>query len=67
MKIWEFTDDIVIAAIMATWIYSKVTGNCVVEDSYMTLALGYVFGNTIGTQIGSKLVAEDRKQPHRMG
>ena len=51
MHLWRYTDDVVVAMIMLTWIYGKVSGNFAVEDGYMTLALGYVFGHMVGKSI----------------
>lgn len=54
MQLWRYTDDAVVAIIMGVWAFGKVVGisTCTiietgVEDGYMMMCLGYVFGNIV--------------------
>lgn len=48
MQLWKYTDDIVVFMIMFVWSVSKmIPGIQPVEDKYMILCLGYVFGNIV--------------------
>ncbi len=54
MQLWKYTDDVVVFMIMGVWAFGKllailrgVDGSQIVEDTYMMLCLGYVFGNII--------------------
>ena len=48
MHLWKYTDDAVVGVLMCVWAVSKfVQTVSPVEDEYMLLALGYVFGNIV--------------------
>ena len=48
MHLWKYTDDMVVGLLMIVWAISKfVQTVSPVEDEYMLLALGYVFGNIV--------------------
>ena len=48
MHLWKYTDDAVIGVLMLVWAVSKfIQTVSPVEDEYMLLALGYVFGNIV--------------------
>ena len=53
-NIWKYTDDVVVFLVMATWVYGKVTGACIVEDTWLGAVLGYVFGNLVGQKAKQK-------------
>lgn len=54
MELWKYTDDVVVGVIMGVWAFGKIVAIITsteitlgVETEYMTLCLGYVFGNII--------------------
>ena len=48
MHLWKYTDDMVVGLLMGVWAISKfIQPVSPVEDQYMLLALGYVFGNIV--------------------
>lgn len=54
MHLWKYTDDLVVGVIMSVWALGKVSSifsgtpiETGVETEYMTMCLGYVFGNIV--------------------
>lgn len=54
MRLWVYTDDLVVGVIIGTWAFGKLWGIITgvdspaqVETEYMTMCLGYVFGNIV--------------------
>jgi len=54
MQLWKYSDDLVVGVIIGVWGFGKLWGiitatipETMVETEYMTMCLGYVFGNIV--------------------